>query len=194
MAAEITITPDPVQLREIERLLSGIDKGTERALASAVSKTATGAAASTRRRMVPILGLKLKDLKKRISVAKPKKLVAIIRLSDFNIKATKAKGEPDQGKEFAFSQKGDLHPLPATWFRQTVPSSGHTAYFVRSEKDASKATRRLPIQELHIASPRKGWEQAPDVAEEELRKARVRLSENVASQIDRLLNRKKADR
>jgi hypothetical protein len=192
--SEITIAPDRLQMREVLAQLDGIKNGARRALTTAVNKTANTAAASTRKRMVPLLGLKLKDVKGKIRVAKPERLVAIIRLLDFNIKAIKGKGAPDQSGQYAFSQKGDLHTLPAGWFRQTVPKSQHTAYFVRSESDGSKAPARLPIQELFIQSPKKGWENAPAVADEELRNARAKLHQNILSQVDRLLSRKKAER
>jgi hypothetical protein len=192
---DLMISLDRAQLAQVESLLAHIKNGATRAISSAVNRTATTAAASTRRRLSPLMGLKLKDLKGRVRVVKPAKTVAILRILDFNVKATARKKRPEQSEGFAFSTKGDVFAtMPANLFKQVMPGSGHEGYFVRSRFDEAEKTRRLPIQELHIPSPRKQWEAAPSVANEELQKARAGLHANVMSQVDRLLNRRKVDR
>jgi len=190
MAGVISIGISAAQERQLTATLAGIRGAIPRATASAINKTLGKTRTRILKRVATGSKLTQKVVRPSIKVIKAKSSVrpisGKIRLLNFNIALAKqARSKPPAGGSYALSKVGEPRPLPHPSFRAKL-ASGHVGFFVRQGvkvkpsrgKYANRVIKRgkrkgqpilrQKIYEVYGTSPRKFFETAPGIAQEEL--------------------------
>lgn len=208
MPAAITVAISEEQWRDLENQLGHIRGGAERAARNAINKAASKARTRVVKRLAGILNLKQDYIRGVVTLipATPKKLVAVVRLTKKGIPLIDFPARQTRRGVVVRTRKGRPGELLRGTFLATM-KSGHRGVFERRSrtkpglkrrewrgKGAKRYKTELPIEERFGPTPMGIFEKAPGVAAEELAAAQADLAVQLASQIDFLLGRKKADR
>jgi hypothetical protein len=183
--AFVSVSVDPVQLRELEELLDDIPKGLPRAVNSAINKTLTSARSQIVKRLARILNLppgKAKDpqpntISAYVGVLRSnfQTLAGAITISRKGIPLYKFGTNPSQPLSGAALRaisgvtvkarrdKGN-ETLPGTFIARM--KSGHVGVFERLRAGGGKRVGRLKIQERYGPTPLGVFEHAPGVSQE----------------------------
>jgi hypothetical protein len=197
---EITLKIDPVQLEDITETLKGVAGGLGKAQSAAINRTMTHVRAVASREIkkhinLPIAVIKEAiDLRKKALPAYPVGTVQFrhkpVPLIDYDARDEFPRGvsamqRTDQGRQ-KFSH----------YFFATMPN-GHRGVFRRMDDARSRKIKgrwtALPIREVFGATVVGTFERAPGVWRDVLKDSGEFLAKQLASQVNRLLKRKKVD-
>lgn len=210
----VVITVDPAQVERIQRELSGVKNGLQRALVDAINKVLPKGRTVAVNGLAALLTVKRSNIFKRTNVeranrSKPFGIVRImgrrIGLINFEHKDTRTKkakkkwGDKSAGRGvIARAYKGGAqevfpHAFVAVGRRAAKTGEGNKHVFERA-KTGGKRAPRLPIWSRRGLSLLDVYKEHPELVRETERKIQESLAEAVESQVDRILGRRKADR
>jgi len=220
MASGINIRVDSDDLQRLQRDLRNIRNGAPRALKGAVNRTLTGVKTDMARETQKVLNLKQKRIKKDISVVKkattsdfsgrvsskgqPVNLIQFgAREKKRGVSVKVLRSEPRKTIPGAFTfmakykEKGSglrKINLLVGWREKTEKNAQYLGTKKKRMPDEAYATLperyRYPVEALH--GPRiQDIMSRPEVMQPVKGKAQVRVKKDLASQVDRLLDRQK---
>lgn len=196
----VSVSVNDAQRRDLEETLAHIKNGAARALTVGINRTGTTGKSRITRRLTSILALKRKQIADVIKWAKANfdtlegKIIINrkgIPLYEFSPRPTQPGKTKAAGVSVKVKKQEPRKVLAHTFIAQM--KSGHVGIFERRGR-GNKRSPRLPIDERFGPTPLGVFANAPGVAQEELSALGDILRKNVASQVDRLLNRRKVDR
>jgi hypothetical protein len=189
----VTVTVDKQKYAELEATLAGVKDGAVRAATAAVNRTAQTGRTIIVRRLVKELNLKSRQVRDTITIRKAsfEKPEAVIRISKKPIPLIEFPGTRQAPAGVSVQvRKGKREVLSGTFI--ATMKSGHRGVFERRRLAGAKRAGRLPIKERMGPTPMETFNRAPGVAQEVLAELGPTLEKNLASQVDRLLQRRKA--
>jgi len=210
MATGVNIRVDQSDLRETVRALDGIRNGAPRAIKSAVNRTLQGVKTSMARETQKVIALPQRRIKKDIHIAKR------ASMNDFSGRVT-SKGQPvslhsfkakqkkrgvsvrvlkSEGRKTirgAFIAKGKHGNMMVFWREKTAENAGQIGSKKKKpwmEYAALPERYKYPVEALH--GPRiQDITSRPEVIGAVEETGRQRLKKELASQVDRLLDRQR---
>jgi hypothetical protein len=194
-AGLVTVSISEAQRAELADVLAGVKNGAAKASAAAINRTLTTGRSRIVRRVRAEVNIKAKDAREAVRIRKataagtPEGFIVLskrpIPLYDFGAKPGK------RGVSVKVRKRAGREVLRGTFV--AAMRSGHKGVFERKLVGGPGGRRvgRLPIVERHGPSLLGVFTGAPGVAAEELAAIGDVLQKNLASQVDRLLGRKR---
>lgn len=175
------------QVERVEQILSGIPKGTERAMSNAINRGLSRTKTTARKRIKQVYAVKDGDISAAsnitINKASTGNLAGFVSFNGYKIPlykfSVKPKAPGTRQTVFAMVKRGEGGTLEDAF--TAVMKSGHIGIFEREEKT------RLPIEEKMGLAPAQmvGNRQVMEGLEEEVQQV---VNERLEHEIDRLLN------
>lgn len=210
----ITLSPDAATFAAVQTELASIANGANKAFATAINRTLTTVRSRVAKRLAKTINLPAGnastpdegtvsgfiDVQKASSggTGGAANLEGAVSITGKPISLMLFKPTPSQpgptrvAGVSVLTRRGKARELLKHTFVARM-KSGHTGVFERMGR-GNKRVRRLRIQERFGPTPYGVFENAPGIAEEILADAGDVLEKNILSQVDRLLDRSKADR
>jgi len=187
---------DETALKRFERQLAAVPRGLPRAMSRGLNRTATEARTKVTRYIKGETGLRLKDVRKRVTIQKAtyQKWYAFLK---FNTKAiyVSSYGARQTKKGVSFSS-GRGRKLIRHAFIATMPSGHISVWRRRPEAAFSTGTapsglrkNRLPISKVMRMSGREMFALAKGIFDTAEKESRARLEKNINDQVQLILRR-----
>ncbi len=189
---EVFLQLNEAQYALMRSLLVNVPKKFPDAMRNALNRTVDTGATRIRKAMSIISGIPVRKIGKRVKGvhANYRQSFALIRLFNYNFKMIDTKEVPVIGGRYPLAKEDDSWAIRHNPFKQVMLSK-HEGWFVRHgtprvmEKGRYIGKVRQPIKQIWARSPRKLWEEAPGLAEDQLSQLGPILTKNILSQIDR---------
>jgi len=198
MPVEISVTVTPAQQKDLEQTLAGITNGLSRVMVGAINKTLLTGRSRIVKRIGQEIELKQKVIRESVGIRRAKggespqgaitfsrKAIPLIKFSPQPKLPGKGKGRTGVTVKV---RKGKRETLRGTFVARM--KSGHIGVFERKGRGAARV-KRGPIVERYGPTVLGVFDGAPGVAAEEIAALGPVLMKNIASQVDRLLARRK---
>lgn len=185
----VEIKVDEAKLRRVQKLLRNVPQGMPKVMSRSINKTAKSARVEIARRIAAVIAIKQTAVKKGIVMHKATYRmwratldIGRKRIPLIHFKARQLK----KGVSYQI-EKGKRKKVPEM-FIQTMPTSGHRGVFRRH----TPKVKRLPIIELLGPSVGGLFEGAAGVAREVVKSTHKKLGQNIDSQINYILEKRRA--
>lgn len=193
----IDLQIDPQQRKEVEEIFAAIPKMSQQVMADAVNKTADRGKTNFARRVRNETGLAVKETRGRIDVRKAKPIsgdaspFARLRIRGTKIPLIRFKARQNrEGVQFDTGRAGGKQVLKSGFIR----SIAHGKQVLRRAGDGEKLVPRYPVHVRYGPTLLEYFDNAPGVLIDEINKLGDVLQQQVNSQMDRRLKRRKVDR
>lgn len=207
MPAAVIVEVDEAQYDRLRRELAGIPFGVQKATVGAINKTVAQGRTVVVDKLFDLLAIRRRgDILRHTTtvpatVERPVGKVVIdgrrIGLINFTVKDTRTKrgrGKAGNGRGVTAQvyRHGDTWVLPHAFI--ATGASGNRHVFQRQPVGGGKLSPRLPIVSKQGLSLFKVYQDTPAIEAASLARIRTIFNEQLLSQIDRLLGRRKVDR
>jgi len=175
---------DNNKIKQLERELAGFPKNSlPKVMSRALNRTATEARTKTSRMLAGEIGLKVKDVRERITLSRAsyRNWRSSIKISRRRIPLIRF-GAKQTKKGVTYKKAGERVLIRHAFV--TTMASGHTGVFKR------KFSSRLPISELRGPSLGQVYVNAQDAANQIHRESLRRLEKNIHDQVQMILRRR----
>lgn len=199
MPVEVSVAVSPAQLADLRQTLAGVTNGVPRVLVGAINKTLLTGRSRIVKRIGQEIELKQKVIRESVGIRRakggesPQGAITFSRKPIPLAKFSPQPSQPGKGRGrvgvTVKVRKGKRETLRGTFVARM--KSGHLGVFERKGRGAARA-KRGPIIERYGPTVIGVFQGAPGVAAEEIAALAPVLQKNIASQVDRLLARRKA--
>ena len=195
--SSVSVKLDERQMRRVQSLLREVPREVPKIMSRALNRTGTSTKAEVARIVAAVAKIPVKGVKKGIWMKKAtrRRWLATLNVTSRRIpliylkagKTKKGVTYRGPGDVYAHKQKVEVSGgLIRSAFKQAMPGSGHKGVFLRRIK------KRLPIDELFGPSPAELFEGVKGIAKQVMRSANEKLTKNIDSQINYVLEKRKA--
>ena len=183
------------QIRELESVLRNVPNGVNRAIPPAINRTLNTGRTRIVRRIGGVLNLKQAKIREAFTVTTAGKSGRSGKLNIRNRQIDMMEFKPRQdakGISVRVRKDKGIEKIPH-WFINNAKSDGKPWVLARV-RDGDRLVGRYAIFKKYGPSVLGAFENAPSLASTELAAMQEVLDKNIASQVDRLLSRKKSSR
>lgn len=195
--SSVSIKLDERQMQRVQRLLRAVPREVPKIMSRAINKTAKSTKVEIARLIAAKAKIPIKGIKKGIGMKKAtrRRWLATLNITSRHIpliylktgKTKKGVTYRGPGDVYAHKQKVEVSGgLIPSAFKQAMPGSGHKGVFLR------RTNKRLPIDELFGPSAAELFEGVKGIAKQVMRSANEKLTKNIDSQINYVLEKRKA--